>query len=112
MEKTSRVTATVQNCRDTAGSLGAQGCASFDPTAPDRNVPGQTRYKWSKATEAEVAAIFEVPLRFLMSSENHLRHSRQWQGKERYFYAMAYGERYIWGVTAGILRNLYEKIYG
>ena len=62
--------------------------------------------------EQEVAAIFEVPLRFLMSAENHLRHSRQWQGKERYYYAMTYGERYIWGVTAGIFRNLYQRIYG
>jgi hypothetical protein len=25
---------------------------------------------------------------------------------------MPYGERYIWGVTAGILRNLYERLYG
>ncbi|WP_119269929.1 CoA pyrophosphatase [Taklimakanibacter deserti] len=61
--------------------------------------------------EQEVAAIFEVPLRFLMSGENHLRHSRQWQGKERYFYAMPYGERYIWGATAGMIMNLYDRLY-
>ena len=61
--------------------------------------------------EGEVAAIFEVPLRFLMNSENHLRHSRQWQGKERYFYAMPYGERYIWGATAGMIMNLYDRLY-
>ncbi|MGE0239577.1 MAG: CoA pyrophosphatase [Parvibaculaceae bacterium] len=59
----------------------------------------------------EVAAIFEVPLRFLMSGENHLRHSRQWQGKERYYYAMPYGERYIWGATAGMIMNLYDRLY-
>jgi hypothetical protein len=29
----------------------------------------------------------------------------------RRYYAMPFGERYIWGVTAGILRNLYERIY-
>jgi 8-oxo-dGTP pyrophosphatase MutT (NUDIX family) len=61
--------------------------------------------------EQEVAAIFEVPLRFLMSAENHLRHSRQWQGKERHFYAMPYGERYIWGATAGMIMNLYDRLY-
>lgn len=61
--------------------------------------------------EQEVAAIFEVPLRFLMSGENHVRHSRQWQGKERYFYAMPYGERYIWGATAGMIMNLYDRLY-
>jgi 8-oxo-dGTP pyrophosphatase MutT (NUDIX family) len=63
------------------------------------------------AHEGEVADIFEVPLRFLMSAENHLRHSRQWQGKERYYYAMPYGERYIWGATAGMIMNLYDRLY-
>jgi 8-oxo-dGTP pyrophosphatase MutT (NUDIX family) len=61
--------------------------------------------------EEEVAAIFEVPLRFLMNGENHVRHSRQWQGKERYYYAMPYGERYIWGATAGMIMNLYDRLY-
>jgi hypothetical protein len=46
-----------------------------------------------------------------MSGENHVRHSRQWQGKERYFYAMPYGERYIWGATAGMIMNLYDRLY-
>ena len=59
----------------------------------------------------EVAAIFEVPLRFLMSAENHHRHSREWQGKLRYFYAMPYGDRYIWGATAGMIMNLYDRLY-
>ena len=39
-------------------------------------------------------------------------HSRDWKGVQRKYYAMPFGERYIWGVTAGILRNLYERIYG
>jgi 8-oxo-dGTP pyrophosphatase MutT (NUDIX family) len=61
---------------------------------------------------SEVADAFEVPLAFLMSPENHRRDSRDWKGIRREYYAMPFGERYIWGVTAGILRNLYEKIYG
>lgn len=60
---------------------------------------------------AEVAEAFEVPLSFLMEPANHLRHKRDWRGFEREYYAMPFGERYIWGVTAGILRNLYERIY-
>jgi 8-oxo-dGTP pyrophosphatase MutT (NUDIX family) len=60
---------------------------------------------------AEVEVAFEVPLAFLMEPENHRRHSREWQGLMRSYYAMPFGERYIWGVTAGILRNLYERIY-
>ncbi len=60
----------------------------------------------------EVAEAFEVPLAFLMGPENHQRHSRDWKGIVREYYAMPYGDRYIWGVTAGILRNLYERLYG
>lgn len=60
---------------------------------------------------SEVDDAFEVPLAFLMAEENHKLHSRQWQGMTRTVYAMPFGERYIWGVTAGILRNLYERVY-
>jgi 8-oxo-dGTP pyrophosphatase MutT (NUDIX family) len=60
---------------------------------------------------AEVADAFEVPLAFLMDAQNHALHSRDWKGVTRRYYAMPFGERYIWGVTAGILRNLYERIY-
>jgi 8-oxo-dGTP pyrophosphatase MutT (NUDIX family) len=61
--------------------------------------------------EAEVADAFEVPLVFLMDAQNHSLRSREWKGVTRRYYAMPFGERYIWGVTAGILRNLYERIY-
>ena len=64
-----------------------------------------------EADEREVADVFEVPLEFLMSVGNHQRHSREWQGHMRHFYAMPYGERYIWGATAGILRLMYERLY-
>lgn len=60
----------------------------------------------------EVADVFEVPLAFLMDPANHQRQSRVWGGERRYFYAMPYGERYIWGVTAGIVRLLYDTVYG
>ena len=64
-----------------------------------------------KLDAREVADAFEVPLAFLMAEENHRLHSREWKGMTRTVYAMPFGERYIWGVTAGILRNLYERIY-
>ena len=60
----------------------------------------------------EVAGTFEVPLRFLMDGANHQLHSKEWRGRQRRYYAMLYGEHYIWGVTAGIIRNLYERLYG
>ena len=65
-----------------------------------------------KLNRAEVDDAFEVPLAFVMGPENHQRHSREWRGMMRTYYAMPFGERYIWGVTAGILRNLYERLYG
>jgi 8-oxo-dGTP pyrophosphatase MutT (NUDIX family) len=64
-----------------------------------------------KLNTAEVDATFEVPLAFLMDEANVQRHSRDWQGMTRHYYAITFGERYIWGVTAGILRNLHERIY-
>ncbi len=60
---------------------------------------------------AEVDEVFEVPLSFLMNPANHNRGSRMFQGRERFFYEMPYGERYIWGITAGIVRSIYERFY-
>jgi 8-oxo-dGTP pyrophosphatase MutT (NUDIX family) len=65
-----------------------------------------------KLNPREVTEAFEVPLDFLMNPENHQRKTRDWKGIPRDYYAMPFGERYIWGVTAGILRNLYERICG
>jgi 8-oxo-dGTP pyrophosphatase MutT (NUDIX family) len=60
----------------------------------------------------EVAAVFEVPLAFLMDPRHHRHHELQWQGVRRHWLSMPYpdtaGERFIWGVTAAILRNLYR----
>ncbi len=62
--------------------------------------------------QQEVDDAFEVPLAFLMDRANTQRHSREWNGMTRSYYAMPFGERYIWGVTAGILRNLQDRLYG
>jgi len=59
----------------------------------------------------EVDEVFEVPLAFLMNPANHHRGSRVWQGAERHFYEMPYGRHYIWGVTAGIIRLFYERVF-
>jgi len=61
--------------------------------------------------ENEVADVFEVPLAFLMTPSNHQRDSRIFRGVERHFYAMPYRDNYIWGATAGIIRNLYNRVY-
>ncbi|RKE84140.1 CoA pyrophosphatase [Rhizobium sp. AG855] len=59
----------------------------------------------------EVESVFEVPLSFLMNPDNHRQDSRVWQGAVRHFYVMPYRERHIWGITAGIIRTLYERLY-
>lgn len=62
--------------------------------------------------EFEVAEVFEVPLAFLLNADNHRRDSRVYKGLKREFYAMPYGEYYIWGATAGMIRNLYDVLIG
>lgn len=61
--------------------------------------------------EDEVEAAFEVPLRFLMDPANHSQDSRVWGDKERFFYRMPFEGWMIWGVTAGIIRTIYERLY-
>ncbi len=63
-----------------------------------------------KPDDFEVAEVFEVPLKFLMDPSNHERHSRDYRGEKRYFYAMPYNGYYIWGATAGMLVNLYQVL--
>jgi 8-oxo-dGTP pyrophosphatase MutT (NUDIX family) len=63
----------------------------------------------------EVAEVFEVPLVFLMDPQHHEQRIYRWEGGERRFYAMPYprvsdGRHFIWGATAGMLRNLYHLL--
>jgi 8-oxo-dGTP pyrophosphatase MutT (NUDIX family) len=61
----------------------------------------------------EVAEVFEVPWDFLMDPANHRRDSYQRDGEpRRWFWAMPWEQRYIWGVTAGIVRALRGRLYG
>jgi 8-oxo-dGTP pyrophosphatase MutT (NUDIX family) len=61
----------------------------------------------TRADPREVADVFEVPLEHFLDEKNHRVDSRLYQGRERRFYAMPYGKRYIWGATAGMLKNLH-----
>lgn len=60
----------------------------------------------------EVESVFEVPLAFLMDPSNHRRHSLSSEGVMRSWFSMPYqglkNEHFIWGATAGILRNFYR----
>lgn len=60
----------------------------------------------------EVADVFETPLSFLMNEANHQRHEREFRGALRAYYAMPHNGRYIWGATAGMLKSLYDRLYG
>jgi 8-oxo-dGTP pyrophosphatase MutT (NUDIX family) len=59
----------------------------------------------------EVDEVFETPFAFLMDAANHRLEERELAGRRRRYYAMPHEGRYIWGATAGILRNLHEKLF-
>ena len=59
----------------------------------------------------EVADVFETPLSFLFNSANHHRQKTHWRGQMRHYFEMPYEGHRIWGVTAGIIRALYERLY-
>lgn len=58
----------------------------------------------------EVAEVFEVPLDFILDPRNHQRRSRELAGQQRFFWAIPYLHRNIWGATAGMLVNLAEAL--
>ncbi|MBN9411071.1 MAG: CoA pyrophosphatase [Burkholderiales bacterium] len=64
--------------------------------------------------EFEVADAFEVPLSFLMDPANHHRHAIEFEGVRREWFSMPFDDggrkRFIWGATAGMLRNLYRYL--
>jgi 8-oxo-dGTP pyrophosphatase MutT (NUDIX family) len=59
----------------------------------------------------EVEEAFETPMAFLMDPANHQTHQREFRGAMRSYFAMPHGDRYIWGVTAGIIRMLWLRLY-
>ena len=59
----------------------------------------------------EVAAVFETPLSFLMNTANHTAAETFYKGKNRRYYEMPHNGYRIWGVTAGIIRRLYQTLY-
>ena len=65
----------------------------------------------AKPDPTEVADVFEAPLDFLFRQANHKRGTAVWKGKRREFTEMPWQGFRIWGVTAGIIRVLYETLY-
>jgi 8-oxo-dGTP pyrophosphatase MutT (NUDIX family) len=61
--------------------------------------------------QVEVTEAFEVPLEFLMDPANHVRRMRTVFDRVVTIYEIRYRERNIWGATAGMLVNMYEKIF-
>jgi 8-oxo-dGTP pyrophosphatase MutT (NUDIX family) len=70
-----------------------------DPDAPLRLNPD------------EVADTFEAPLAYLLDRSRRRIESAAWQGRTRRYYVIAYGVHRIWGVTAGIVNNLHDRLY-
>ena len=61
-------------------------------------------------SEAEVAAVFEAPLAFVLDPANHERASGMWRGQERHFYQIHWQDRRIWGATAAMIVNLSRQL--
>lgn len=71
------------------------------------------RAQETRPSPDEVAEVFEVPWDFLIDGANHRRDYYDPEtGPRRWYWAMPFGERYIWGVTAGIVRALRVRLYG
>jgi len=64
-----------------------------------------------QAEMGEVSEIFDVPLSFLMNSSNHQKHKVEKPGLTRHYYAIPYEDYFIWGATAGIIRQLHQQVY-
>ena len=79
---------------------------------------GEVQLSWSRGVrlsnltidDREVDSAFEVPLGFLLDADNHELHQREWKGRKRTYYAMPYNDYFIWGATAGMIRNLHERL--
>lgn len=65
----------------------------------------------ARPDESEVAAVFEAPLSFLFNAANHQTGTAVWKGKRREYVEMPWQGFRIWGVTAGIIRDLYASLY-
>ena len=61
---------------------------------------------------AEVAEVFEMPLRHLLDERNHVRRRRRFQGSEIELTDVPFGPHHIWGATAGMLLTLYRVLRG
>ena len=59
---------------------------------------------------AEVEAVFEAPLDFLMDPANLTRGAYDRGGRRRHFYAIPWREQYVWGATAGMLKGLSDRL--
>ena len=60
----------------------------------------------------EVAAVFEVPLAYVLDPAHQQIRSMLWQGRQRQHYEIEWEGQRIWGATAAILRGLYDRLYG
>ncbi len=58
----------------------------------------------------EVADVFEVPLGFVLDAANHGTQKVMFEGDERTYIEMMWGQRRIWGATAAMLVNLSARL--
>lgn len=89
--------------------------APYETVTGYRVVPVIARVRPGFALQAspeEVAEAFEAPWAFFMDPANHERRFFETGGVRRWYWAMPYGDRFVWGATAGMLRALWSRLYG
>ena len=59
---------------------------------------------------SEVAEVFEVPLDFVLDSNNHIEASVEFQGRNRHYYEITWNGHRIWGATAAMIVNLSRRL--
>jgi 8-oxo-dGTP pyrophosphatase MutT (NUDIX family) len=61
-------------------------------------------------SEREVAAVFEVPLAFLLDPANQIEADMVWRGVDRRYWELHWQDRRIWGATAAMIVNLSRRL--
>ena len=72
---------------------------------------GDLMAAWRKANDAEIAAVFSVPLEFFRSDPRELTHRIDYLGRSWYVPSYTYGEFRIWGLTAIMVVELVNLLY-
>jgi len=62
--------------------------------------------------DAEVSAVFEAPLSFILDTAHQVEKVAEWRGRERRYFEIMWEDHRIWGATAAMIVNIGRRIAG